>query len=208
MKKVLKPFVLLFLLPYRQIRKHIHQIRNFFFPNLINLIKKLILFKTIPRFNQKTLCEGQGKVIIGENCSFGYKLGGFYRNGSIELQARYPSSTITIGNNVSSNNNVFLCAANSIIIGDDTLIGQNVCIMDHEAHGVHPDKRKSIGKIGSVIIGNNVWIGNNVTILKNSEIGNNSIVAAGAVVTGKFPKDVIIGGIPAKVIRHINDEHK
>lgn len=52
-----------------------------------------------------------------------------------------------------------------------------------------------------MIIGKNVWIGNNVTILKNSEVGDNTIIAAGAVVSGKFPANVIIGGVPAKTIK-------
>ena len=58
-----------------------------------------------------------------------------------------------------------------------------------------------MSKIGEVKIGKNVWIGNNVTILKNSEIGDNSIVAAGAIVNKEFPPNVIIGGVPAKIIK-------
>lgn len=104
---------------------------------------------------------------------------------------------------MSTNNNIFICAANYIDIGDDTLIGQYVTVMDHEAHGIDPEKRRLIGQIGTVKIKKNVWIGNNVTILKNSEIEENTIIAAGAVVSGKFPKNVIIGGIPAKVIKGI-----
>lgn len=73
--------------------------------------------------------------------------------------------------------------------------------MDHEAHGVHPTERRKLGEIGKVIIGKNCWLGNNVTILKNSEIGENTIVATGAVVAGKFPANVIIGGVPAKIIK-------
>jgi acetyltransferase-like isoleucine patch superfamily enzyme len=96
-----------------------------------------------------------------------------------------------------------LFAANYIEIGDDTLIGQYVTIMDHEAHGIAPDKRRKLGEIGKVIIGKNVWLGNNVVILKNSEIGDNTIVATGAVVSGKFPANVIIGGIPAKIIKSL-----
>ena len=75
--------------------------------------------------------------------------------------------------------------------------------MDHEAHGISPLERRQLGEIGKVIIGKNVWIGNNVTILKNSEVGENSIVATGAVVAGFFPSNVIIGGVPAKIIRNI-----
>lgn len=75
--------------------------------------------------------------------------------------------------------------------------------MDHEAHGTNPTERRKLGEIGNVIIGKNVWIGNNVTILKNAEIGENSIVAAVAVVEGKFPANVIIGGLPAKIIKSL-----
>jgi len=49
-----------------------------------------------------------------------------------------------------------------------------------------------------------VFIGNNVTVLKGVTIGENSIVATGAIVTKSFPKDVIIGGCPAKIIGEVN----
>ena len=176
---------------------------KFVFPNLRNILKKRILLYDFPSFNQIILCEGQGIVKIGKKCSFGYKLGGFHRGGSIEIQARYKNSIIKLGDNVATNNNIFLCAANYIEIGNDTLIGQYVTIMDHEAHGIDPHRRREIGETGKVIVGKNVWIGSNVIILKNSEIGNNSIIAAGAVVSGKFPENIIIGGIPAKIIKHI-----
>jgi acetyltransferase-like isoleucine patch superfamily enzyme len=75
--------------------------------------------------------------------------------------------------------------------------------MDFEAHGIRPENRKKIGEIGSIIVGKNCWIGNNTTILKNSKIGDNSIVAVGAVVSGVFPENVIIGGVPAKIIKNL-----
>lgn len=181
----------------------IRRLFNFIIPNLKFIISGRLSFKNIPRCQQKTLLTGSGVIDIGKNCSFGYKLGGFHRGGAIEIQPRYKSSKILIGSNVSTNNNIFICAANYIEIGDNTLIGQYVTVMDHEAHGIDPEKRRLIGQIGTVKIKKNVWIGNNVTILKNSEIEENTIIAAGAVVSGKFPKNVIIGGIPAKVIKGI-----
>ena len=176
---------------------------NFVLPNRLNLLNSRIVFSNFPVFNQITLCEGEGIVKIGKRCVFGFKLGGFHRHGSIELQSRYSQSRIKIGNNISTNNNIMICAVNYIQIGDDTLIGQNVTIMDHEAHGINPLKRREHGEIGKVIIGTNVWIGNNVTVLKNTEIGDNTIIATGAVVSGKFPENVIIGGVPAKIIRSL-----
>jgi len=167
------------------------------------LLKKIKLAGSQPVCNQKTMITGCGIVEIGNQCTFGYKPGGFHRHGCIEFQPRTHDSIIKIGNNINTNNNIFVCSSNYIEIGDNTLIGQYVTIMDFEAHGIAPDKRRQLGEIGKIIIGRNVWLGNNVTILKNSEIGDNTIVAAGAVVSGKFPTNVIIGGVPAKVIKSL-----
>ncbi len=157
----------------------------------------------MPRFQQKTFFTGKGKITIGKTCGFGYKMGGFHYKGSIEFQTRNPEALIEIGDRVFTNNNIFICAVNYIKIGSFTRIGQNVCIMDFEAHGTAPDQRSKIGSIGEVHISENVWIGNNVTILKNSVIGENTIVATGAVVNGSFPANVIIGGVPARVIKNL-----
>lgn len=173
----------------------------FILPNLNAIACKRLIFTRIPSVQQLVKYSGKGKVFIGKNCSFGYKLGGFHKYGYIELQPRFKESEIYISDNVTSNNNIFICAANKITIKDNTLIGQYVTIFDFEAHGIDPLKRRNVGIIGTTIIGNNVWIGNNVTILKNSKIGDNSIIAAGAVVAGTFPENVIMGGVPAKVIK-------
>lgn len=162
-----------------------------------------VKLNSYPNCNQKTLITGEGKIEIGKDCMFGFKPGGYFYGGVVELQPRYKEARIKIGNYVLTNNNLFICAANYVEIGDHTLIGQGVCIMDHEAHGLSPEKRQELGKIGRVDIGRNVWIGNNVTILKDTSVGENSVVAAGAVVSGKFPANAVIGGVPAKVIKMI-----
>lgn len=184
----------------------LHKVRLFLhliYPNAVKIVRKKITIKSWPRTAQKIFCEGKGEVYIGSKCSFGYKLGGFNRGGAIELQARLANAVIKIGDNVSTNNNIFICSANYIEVGDDTLIGQYVTIMDFEAHGIYPQKRRQIGEIGKIIIGKNVWIGNNVIILKNTFVGDNTVIAAGAVVSGVFPNDVVIGGVPAKIIKSI-----
>lgn len=177
------------------------KLRNYVLPNLFS--KANYSFTNNPTFNQRTEFTGIGSIKIGENCRFGYKPGGFHYKGNIELQARTKNASIILGNNISTNNNIFICSSNYISIGNNTLIGQGVVIMDFEAHGVHPDHRRKVGEIGEIKIGENVWIGNNVTILKNSEIGKNCIIATGAVVNKKFPGNVIIGGVPAKIIKNI-----
>lgn len=176
--------------------------KNFLIQNIFNSPK--YLFSSIPDVIQKLKFTGAGKIIIGKNARFGDKLGGFYHSGIIEIQARSKNALITVGNNLNTNNNIFICAYNKIDIGNDVLIGPNVTIMDFEAHGVSSNKRNKLGSIGFILIESNVWIGSNVTILKNSIIGKNSIIAAGSVVSGEFPENVIIGGVPAKIIKKIS----
>lgn len=175
--------------------------KYFIYPNLFT--KANYTYASIPRCQQKMEITGIGKVTIGKNCGFGYRIGGFWRRGSIELQTRYKNAEIFIGDKVHTNNNIFICAANKISIGANCRIGQGTMITDFEAHGSDPELRSKIGEIGKVEIGDNVWIGNNVTILKNSRVGKNLIIATGAVVNSAFPSNVIIGGIPAKVIKKI-----
>lgn len=192
--KILKVF-------YLHLTFFINKLRCFIIPNLFS--KATYSYEDVPTFQQKVFITGKGKVLIGKNCAFGYKPGGFHYGGSIEIQVRTTDATIIIGDGVTTNNNIFICSSNEIRIGNNTLIGQNVTIMDFEAHGIAPNQRKMIGEIGKVTIHENVWIGNNVTILKNTEVGKNTIVAAGAIVSGVFPENVIIGGVPAKIIKKL-----
>lgn len=194
LRKIIRKILFLTLVFFRRV--YLFQIPNIFSSTRVEI-------KRSPIFQQTTICRGKGKIFIGRKCMFGTIDGGFNRNGTIEFQARFQASTIKIGNNVATNNNIFICAANKIEIGENTLIGQNVTIMDFEAHGVNPTQRRVVGEIGEIIVGSNVWIGNNVLILRDSIIGSNSIVAAGAVVKGKFPENVVIGGVPAKIIKYL-----
>lgn len=181
-----------------------NQFRNWYWPNRSAIQKKRIILKgSAPISNQYTLISGEGSIVMGSKCIFGFPLGGRFKNGYVEIQPRYKEAQIIIEDEVYTNNNVFICAANFIQIGKRTSIGESVTIMDHEAHGIAAGERRQLGEVGEIRIGENVWIGNNVMILKNSSIGDNTIVAAGAIVSGKFPANVIIGGIPAKLIRQL-----
>jgi hypothetical protein len=201
---IIKKVYLLALLTMNGVRRQFKILFRFILPNALKLWKgDISLTGNYPVSHQLTIVTGAGKTIIGNNCSFGYKPGGFHRGGVVELQPRYPEARIKIGDNIATNNNVFLCAANYIEIGDDTLVGQYVTIIDHEAHNIDPLKRRQMGETGKVIIGRNVWIGNNVTILKNTIIGHNTVIATGAVVSGEFGDNLIIGGVPAKIIKAI-----
>ena len=88
-----------------------------------------------------------------------------------------------------------------IVIGDGTFIGHNTVLATLD-HDIDPDKRHLLHP-APIHIGNKVWIGAGVVITKGVTIGDNSIIAAGAVVTHDIPANVIAAGVPAKVIKEI-----
>lgn len=88
-----------------------------------------------------------------------------------------------------------------IEIGDGTMIGSNVTIVTLN-HDINPKTRVNANQ-KHVKIGKNVWIGSDCTILPGVDIGENSIVGAGSVVTKNVPKNTIVAGNPARVIKEI-----
>ncbi len=92
---------------------------------------------------------------------------------------------------------------NGIKIGNNCWIGPNVTIvsMNHDVNNYH-----EYIKGESVKIGNNCWIASNVVILPEVELGEHTVVAAGAIVTKSFTEgNQIIGGNPAKVIKKLSE---
>jgi len=111
---------------------------------------------------------------------------------------------LKIGKNVFINFDCTFLTLGGITIEDDVLIGPKVSLIT-ENHPLEPQHRKGlIGK--SILIKNNAWIGANSTILPGVTIGENAVVAAGAVVSKDVPDNVVVGGIPAKIIKPI--DHK
>jgi len=108
---------------------------------------------------------------------------------------------LNIGKNVFINFDCTFLALGGITIEDDVLIGPKVSLIT-ENHPLEPQLRKGlIGK--SILIKRNAWIGANATILPGVTIGENAVVAAGAVVSKDVPDNVVVGGIPAKIIKTI-----
>lgn len=106
---------------------------------------------------------------------------------------------ITVGKNVFINSNCNFQDQGGITIGDGSLIGHRV-ILATLNHGIAPDDRHTLYP-APIIIGKNVWVGAGATILPGVTIGDNAIIAAGAVVTKDVPENTIVAGVPAKTIR-------
>jgi maltose O-acetyltransferase len=148
--------------------------------------------------------DGRGKVEL-EN---GVNLGSFEAprigDGAIQLRAALPNSRITIGAGTATSNNITIIAMKSVVIGTRCLIGDCVTVYDCDFHEIDPAHRsRSFGPIEQVTIGDNVWLGSRVIVLKGVSIGDNSVVAAGSVVTRSLPANVVAAGVPARVIKQL-----
>ena len=119
----------------------------------------------------------------------------------------FPPFHTDCGKNITVGKNVFINACccfqdqGGITIGDGTLIGHGV-VLATISHGFPPDERGD-NYPAPIVIGRNVWIGSHTTILPGVTIGDGAIVAAGAVVNRDVPPNVIVGGVPAKVIKAV-----
>ena len=108
---------------------------------------------------------------------------------------------ISLGKNVFINHACSFLDMGGIIIEDNVQIGPKVNLIT-ENHSVNPaDRRALLAK--PVIIRKNAWIGAGATILPGVTVGENSIVAAGAVVNKNVPNNTIVGGVPAVVLKSI-----
>ena len=107
----------------------------------------------------------------------------------------------TIGKNVFINHASSFLDLGGITIEDDVLIGPKVNLIT-ENHPTDPSKRKSL-LCKPIVIKRNAWIGAAATILPGVTIGENSIVAAGSVVTKDVPSNTCVAGVPAKYIKQV-----
>jgi acetyltransferase-like isoleucine patch superfamily enzyme len=95
-----------------------------------------------------------------------------------------------------------------IEIGNHVSITQRVTFHTHDGGvWVFRDEYPNIDVFGKIVVGNNVFIGANVELLPGITIGDNVVIGAGSVVTKNIPDNVVVVGVPAKIIKSI-DEYK
>ena len=185
---------------------------NYF--KLVMKLNKVKFGKNLNLYGVPVIFKKKGSQLnIGENCtiksSFLSILVGLSQRTIIVT--RTEEAKIEIGNNVGISG-ATIYARKEITIGDNTLIGGNVKILDNDFHPIEVEARNLDikEKIGTrkIKIGKDCFIGANSLILKGVEIGDGSVVGAGSVVTGKFPSNVVIAGNPARVIKVLEREKK
>ncbi len=146
---------------------------------------------------------GTGRIVVGDDVRIGT------RNTWIVGLKVSEGPELVIGDRTSVNYQTTISVARSVRIGNDVMIAGNVQIYDNISHPVSPGRRLAHDSITleeatPVVIGDNAWIGTGALILRAS-VGENSIVAAGAVVTKPVPPNTLVAGNPARVIRSIAD---
>ena len=139
------------------------------------------------------------------NCQGGIEL---LSNAAVMTATK--QATLEFEQNVFINRNVIIACRKHITIGAGTIIGPNVVIYDHDhrfdTNGRVKENAPNPYKEGDVVIGKNVWLGAGVIILRGTTIGDGSIIAAGTIVKGNIPANVLVRREGKIIIEKLEDK--
>jgi acetyltransferase-like isoleucine patch superfamily enzyme len=103
-----------------------------------------------------------------------------------------------------------ICAVRGVKIGNNSGLGANASVYDTDFHAMDAMKNKKKGILDAaarpVEIGENVWVAANVIILKGVKVGHGAVIGAGSIVTQEVPRNAVVAGNPAKVVRLLAQE--
>jgi acetyltransferase-like isoleucine patch superfamily enzyme len=149
-----------------------------------------------------------GRLTIGDRFSAnsGKKYNPIGGDTVLNLVVFRPAAILVIGKNAGISNSTIVCWE-SVVIGNNVVIGGGCRIWDTDFHSLQAEMRVSGDdtdiRTAPVRIGDNVFVGGNTIILKGVTIGENSVIAAGSVVYHDIPPNVIAGGNPCKIIKEL-----
>lgn len=133
-------------------------------------------------------------------------LGAELRIGGLsEIRGRIiiaPGCKVNIGEGLICNSEIKIHAyeKGNVTIGKDCLFA-NPQLLSSDMHSIFSEDGERINHSRDIVLGDRVWLATNTLILKGAQISNDTVVGAGAVVSGRHPSKVVIGGNPAKVIK-------
>lgn len=144
----------------------------------------------------------KNSIVIGNSCRLGF-------NSDLQTGLSYsdPNGQIVLGNNVAVGPFSHIGGAGNVTIKSNTIIGPYLSVHS-ENHSYEQNGklyRNQKVKRKGIIIGENCWLGAKVTVLDGVTIGDNCVVAAGSVVTKDIPSNSLIAGVPAVVMRSLNN---
>jgi acetyltransferase-like isoleucine patch superfamily enzyme len=185
------------------------------FRGFIRTRKQLFCGRYVRLHNVRAICFGKNCTLENNVTIDGYSSGkvtfgsqvkiGSYTKVLVTSYLQKMGEGLVMGNNCSVGDFSFLGCAGGITIGNDVIMGQYVSF--HSENHNFSNKNLLIREQGvnhkGIQLGNNIWVGAKVTFLDGAIVGDNSVVAAGAVVSGHFPPNVIIGGVPAKILKEL-----
>lgn len=151
------------------------------------------------------MITGPVKISVGDDCRI---------SGQITISGRWSSQTsprVDVGSNVDIGWRSTFAVGTRIRIGNNVRIAERAFLAGYPGHPMNAEDRAAglpdlDDQIGDIILEDDVWLASGVTILPGVTIGRGTVVGAGSIVTQDLPAGVIAAGVPAKVIRKIEDQ--
>jgi maltose O-acetyltransferase len=146
------------------------------------------------RVEGRLIVRGPGRVEFGDDVTIGM---------TVTPWTYHPDALISIGHRAYLNGTSFGCRQR-IEIGADAILA-NARIMDTDFHSTHRERHTADApiRVAPVVLEENVWVAAQAGLLPGTRIGRNSVVGFGAVCSGDYPADTIIGGNPARPLKPI-----
>lgn len=121
----------------------------------------------------------------------------------LDIWVEDDGNSVEIGANtwVTGETHIAVTEGMAVKIGERCLFSEEIVIRTGDSHSILNEAGQRINKAKDVAIGNHVWVGNRAMLLKGTKLGDDSVVGAGAIVTGEFEGGVILVGVPAKVVK-------
>ena len=147
--------------------------------------------------------------ISGDNIRIGHSftaIGEPHHRVEIGVWGRaFGEGSVTIGDACLMSPGSRISASDSVTLGDSVMLANGAYITDSDWHGLY-DRIDRDERVTPVCLEDNVWVGDHAKVLKGVTVGENSVVAAGAIVTRDVPANVIVAGNPARIVKSLDPD--